>query len=88
MGPGRGSFPQREPSRCHRAIPSLPWEPRQTPSVHDKYLFKVFPVVSVINGPLTQSMNQVSGVNLQEALLRAHPTLPATQSVGGGSGGR
>lgn len=58
---------------------SLPREPTPTPSVHNKYLLKVFPVVSVINGPLTHSMYQVSGVNLQEALLRAHPTLPTTQ---------
>lgn len=29
------------------------------PSEDDKYLFKVFPAVSVTNGPLTKSMDQV-----------------------------
>lgn len=56
------------------------------PSVHDKHLPKVFLVVSVINGPLTKSMDQVSQVNLQETLLRACPPLPVTQSASGGEG--
>lgn len=64
------------------------WVPRSwaDPSVHDKHLLKVFPVVSVINGPLTKSMDQVSRVNLQETLLRACPTPPVTQSAAGGEG--
>ena len=64
------------------------WVPRSwaDPSVHDKHLLKVFPVVSVINGPLTKSMDQVSRVNLQETLLRACPTAPVTQSAAGGEG--
>lgn len=61
---------QGGPVDAIRLLLVLP-EPRETPSVHDKYLFKVFPVVSVINGPLTRSMNQVSRVNLQDALPRA-----------------
>lgn len=76
-----------KPSGCQQAAPS---GAQADPSAHDKYLFKVFPVVSVINGPLMQSMNPVSRVNLQEALLTAHPTCPTAQNVGGGggSGGR
>lgn len=58
------------------------------PSVHAQHLLKVFPVVSVINGPLTKSMDQVSRVNLQETLLRACPTPPVTQSAAGGEGER
>ena len=49
-----------------------------------EHLLKVFPVVSVINGPLTKSMDQVRRVNLQETLLRACPTQPVTQSAAGG----
>ena len=52
--------------------------------VHNQHLLKVFPVVSVINGPLTKSMDQVRRVNLQETLLRACPTQPVTQSAAGG----
>lgn len=88
-GPGCGgvgpySRPQfsaavRSPHGCISPWLHLPGA-RADPTVHDKYLFKVFPVVSVINGPLTKSMHQVSRVNLQETLLRACPSLPVTQS--------
>jgi hypothetical protein len=44
-----------------------PWEPG--PSENDKYLFKVFPDVSMMNGPLTKSMDQVSSVNLRGTLI-------------------
>lgn len=82
--PEDGVFPwegAREPEWVWFSCFFSSQEPRQTPSAHDKYLFKVSPVVSVINGPLTKSMDPVSRANLQETLLRAHPTLPATQST-------
>lgn len=92
-GPSAWLFPsagaQESPADASRLLLLFPGG-QADPSVHDKYLFKVFPVVSVINGPLMQSMNPVSRVNLQEALLTAHPTWPTAQNVGGGgrSGGR
>lgn len=80
---GRLSSEQRgaEPDQQPQGSPA-------DPSAHNKYLVKVFPVVSVINGPLTQSMNQVSRVNLQEALLGHTPLCPPRRAWGGdGSGG-
>lgn len=75
--PGVGGWAQEGAMWLLHLFPRSPADP----TVLTKDLFKVFPVVSAVNGPLTKSMNQVSRVKLQETLLRACPTLPATQST-------